>query len=101
MFDQWISFYHSLPGAIQWGCDFFFSVIILRGIIANEILKELKERGIVRKGNFHKIVDWLIHHTLRSNRLQAIWDHYQLQADGSGHAGDILACGQGKCVVFH
>lgn len=96
MFDPLISFYHSLPGVIRWTLDFSFSVIFVRGILANEIMSELKERGIVKRGVLHRSVDKLLAILPRNDRRLAIFEHYRESHPNQS----VVDCRQGHCGII-
>lgn len=84
-----INFYHDLPTAIRWAVDFLFTVVFLRGIVANELLTELKKYGAHIKQYWH------------SDRNQAIREHYLARASGEGHQAQNPAdCSEGDCLLF-
>lgn len=97
MFDTIINFWHSLPWFIQWPINFWFTVIVMRGIVANEITNELEKRGWLRRGWLHGVVEWVKDHLPNFDRHAAIWYHYK-----NGHKNDsVLVCNHGHCTVFH
>ena len=96
MFDPLVSFYHNLPGLIRWMCDFTFSVIFVRGILANEIMSELKERGFVRKGSLHRFINRLISLLPHDDRRTAIFEHFK----ESHEKESVIDCRQGHCGII-
>jgi hypothetical protein len=80
-----INAYHDLPALIRLPLDFLFTVVFLRGIVANELLKEMK----------------LYMKVFKTDRCKAIAEHWDGQARGLGHnSASVLACNQGGCTVF-
>lgn len=96
MFDPLISFYHNLPGIVRWTCDFMFSVIFVRGILANEIMSELKDRGVVRKGSLHRLINHIIELLPKNERRTAIFDHYR----EDHREKTVIDCKQGHCAII-
>lgn len=83
------NFYEAMPTVIQWIGNFLFSVIIIRGIVANEILKEIRE-----KRAWHWVVKkW--HNYWNRPRNQAIGQHFN-----EDHDYDISVCTQNLCATL-
>lgn len=73
-----IDIYHSQHWFVQEIMKFIFVVIVLRGIIANEINAELR-----------RLWKWA-----RSDRPRIIWNHFSQ----NHREADILECNQPRCM---
>lgn len=94
------SYYMHLPWFMQWPIYIVINVVLVRGIIGNGIMQEIKQRGVYE----HRIVQAMKKHLNAWKsvaRKSAIVSHYRLQAQGAGHESDnVLDCGQGRCAIF-
>lgn len=91
--DFFFHLYDSTPEWLHWIGNFLFTVVFIRGIVANEITKEVRKWGNQLKVKWDK--------SIRSERRQAIWMHFQERAKGHGHTkSDVLACHDGQCVIL-
>lgn len=95
MIDGIIEFWRELPTLVRLPLDFFLTVIVMRGIVANEISNWLKERGIMKDGILHAIVSTGKRLASRDERKLAIFDHYKTH----GHSS-IVECHDGRCAIF-
>lgn len=85
-----ITFYHAMPGGIQYIMNFIFTVLIMRGIVANELMKEFQK---FRKWFKKKYIEF----GLTGNRA-VITSHYNARSVGNGHkTADFLACNEPQC----
>lgn len=67
--------------------EFIVFTVVVKAILAHWIAEQ-----IIR------LAKWAI--TL-TPRQQSIWEHFQLQAQGKGHAhDDVTICGEGACAIF-
>lgn len=74
-----IALYENLPSLIQYLFNFLFTVVFLRGIVANTLLNEMRQRWQNNDGR---------------HRYERIWKHYKerhLQED-------LLSCRVGSCA---
>lgn len=98
--DPLAHFYEHLPWVLQWPIYIVVNVVLVRGVIGNSILQEIKQRGVYE----HRIVQAMkkhIHAWTVIGRKSAIVSHYRLQAQGAGHDSDnVLDCGEGRCAIF-
>jgi hypothetical protein len=95
MLESLVQFHDHLPLLIRWSIDFIFQVIIIRGILANEIMSELRQRGILKQGIIHFVKQHIDKWTLIARKV-AIVEHYR-----GGHNHDsVVGCGQGRCTLF-
>lgn len=100
MLDSLIQFHDHLPFLIRWPIDFFFYVVLIRGILATEILSEMQQRGFYKKGILDRTVKKM-DKWYSVARKSAILEHYRLRAHGAGHNSEsVLDCGQGRCHIF-
>lgn len=95
MLEQLVEIHASLPLGPRILFDFLFFQIFVRGIIANTILDELKERGIIKPHFLHGLVDKIKRWKTIARKL-AIVQHYR---EDHGHES-VVGCGQGRCAVF-
>lgn len=87
MFDGVFQFYNQLPWIIQEVAKFWLLIIILRGVIANDITSWLEEKGLIRRGKkgiIYHVLDFfydtftsLMHFILPERKL-VIWKHFSL-----------------------
>lgn len=95
--DSLIEFWHGLPGLVRWILNFWFSVIFVRGILANEITEEMKKRGILKDGVINGIKRFITN--LLNERHQAILAHHKHYRTGQGHdSKSAFTCSD--CTVF-
>lgn len=92
--------YDHLPELIKLPVWFLINIIVVRGILANEIMSELQLHGLYKRGmldrTMKKMDKW---YSLA--RKAAIVEHYRLRAHGTGHNHEsVLECGQGRCAIF-
>jgi len=68
--------------------DFIFLSVIVKIIIGHWLAE--------------RIEDWGRNFVSKNERYLAIFNHYQLNAAGAGHAAkDVLNCVEGRCAIFH
>lgn len=98
--DPFERFYAHLPWILQLPTYIIINIVLLRGIIGNGIMQEIKQRGVLE----HRIVQSMkrqVHGWTVVARKVAIVQHYRLHAQGSGHDTDnVLDCGQGRCAIL-
>lgn len=95
MFEHIAQFHDSLPTLLRWTVDFTLNVVLLRGILANEILQEIRQRGWLKQGILHSVMNRIKEWTVIARKM-AIIEHYR-----GGHQHDIrVGCSQGRCGIF-
>lgn len=100
MFDLLTNFYNGLPELIKIPVWFAFNIILIRGILANEIMLEIRQRGWFKGGILHRTVKRIDKWYLLA-RKSAIFQHYRLQAQGNGHeSNSVLDCSSGRCAII-
>lgn len=102
MINTLLEFWHSIPFIIRLPVEFVFFVIILRGIIANDITSWLEDKGLIKhkeQSLIYRMLDFVYftvkRHIPHLERHSAIWHHYR-----TGHEKAPLDCGQERCKVF-
>lgn len=79
-----------MPGVLQFVVEFFFTVIILRGIVANEINKEMRKLWKKLKVQYRKFEE-------TGNRT-TIANHYRNRTLGNDHkSADVRDCRHSDC----
>lgn len=73
--------------------DFFFTIIIVRGILARRI-------GDVVNSALTRLFTLLRLRLVRSEHDLAVWVHYQNKAANKGHRHPLNKCDDGKCDEF-
>lgn len=92
--------YDHLPFILRLPIWFAINIILIRGILANEIMSEIRHRSR-RKGSFTHTLKLHLGKSELFKRKGAIFTHYRLQTKGSGHAApDVLDCTQGHCAIL-
>lgn len=92
--------YDHLPILVQWPVWFAINIILIRGVLANEIMSEIRQRGR-HKGSIIHTMKQHLHKSAIFARKSAIFTHYRLQAKGTGHSADnVLDCTQGHCAIL-
>jgi hypothetical protein len=100
MLDYLSNSYNHLPELIKIPVWFFINIIVIRGILANEIMSELSLHGIYKRGMIERTVKKM-DRWYSLARKAAIIEHYRLRAHGAGHNHEsVLGCGQGRCTIF-
>jgi hypothetical protein len=96
MIEALVRSWESLPWLLQFVLGFWFNVIFLRGIVANDINGWLQEKGIMKRGFIHPSMEFMKKVISGTERKSAIFAHYQ-----AGHrASSVLECSEGQCGVF-
>ena len=95
MLDGIIEFWRNLPWIIKFPLDFFLTVIVLRGIVANEISNWLKERGIMKDGILHSLARTGKRLVGQDDRRVTIFNHYKEHGQHS-----IVSCRDGQCTLI-
>ncbi len=87
-------FFDHLPFLVKWFLWFWFNIIIIRGILANQIISELRERGLLKVNLVHLTFDFMDRFYVTA-RKSAIFHHYQL-----GHKMTLNECKEGRCNIL-
>lgn len=67
--------------------EFLLISVCLRYIVAHKIGEYLERK--------------MAEHPIKYERWHAIWNHYQMRAQGSGHdSRSVVNCTQGQCMSF-
>lgn len=90
MLDHIVMFYDHLPGAVKWFVSIVFNIIIVRGLIAQEISGWIRQKGIV------KVLRRCLKATLPNYaRHSAIWVHRR-----DHKPVHPLQCNQTRCSIL-
>lgn len=101
-----LDFWRNVPWLIRVPAEFWFGIIVVRGIIASDVTSWLEDRGFIKKKKQSLVYRGLdrayfagkavLKLLPKYDRHSAIWHHY---SDSHGQHS-VLECGQGKCGVF-
>ena len=95
MLDSVLELWRDLPGVFRVSLDFIFTVVIVRGILAREIMDWLKEHGIMKDGLLHSLAGFSKKILPNHNRHSAIFAHYREHGENP-----VTSCNQGGCQIF-
>lgn len=95
MLDPIINLWRDLPAVLRVTLDFAFTVVLIRGILAREIMDWLKEHGILKNGILHELAGLSKKLIPNHNRHSAIFSHYREHGNEP-----VTTCNEGNCQVF-
>lgn len=73
------------PWPIRILMDIVILMVLIRGVLANEILETLKKHGILTDGILKPIMSWL-------ERKATLWKHF-----AEGHGTALVTCSDNRC----
>lgn len=103
MIEAIIKVWESLPFILQFPIGFWFTVIFMRGVVAQDITTFMEDKGIIRRRKqsyIYKSLD-IVYNLLgglvpNRARYLAIWQHYRRHETDSE-----FDCMEGRCAEFN